>query len=201
LRLAPQLVHRQWVSEQLNIVRTYDKAVVDELIPHKMKVGEVTQLLAALLKEQVPIRDLDEILESAADFFSCKVGAWRPTELIEHVRTSLQESIKQHFFGHVSQIQTISIDPKVEQMVIAGVVNDKIVMRAASIEEIYKKTEKLLEKHERSRNLVVLTAPKARASLRQILETRFPMLPVIAHTELREDLPVEEIGSLGREVL
>jgi flagellar biosynthesis component FlhA len=199
VRLAPQLVHRQWVSDQLDGVKKFDKAVIDELIPHKMKVGDVAQLLSALLKEQVPIRDLDQILESAADFISRNPGGWRWPELVEHVRFSLSDCIKQHFFGHLNQVRTITIDPKVEQMVIAGVKNEKVVLRAASIEEIYARTEKLLERG--SRNIVVLTAPKARASLRQILEGRFPSLPVIAHHELREDIEVEEVGSLGREVL
>lgn len=201
ITIAPQLIHRQWVSEKVAEVKKYNKAVVEELIPHKLNIGALTQLLIALTKEQVPIKDMDLILESAANFFATDRGLWTSRDLCEHVRRSLKTSFTQYFFGSIKEIQTIRIDPKVEQMIAAGVKEDQVTLRAACVEQIYAHTEKLVTLKSDGKPLVVVTAPRVRSSLRQLLESRFPHLPVIAHDEIDEDLQQIEVGSLGREVL
>ncbi len=61
-------------------------AVVDELVPNVLTIGEIQKVLSNLLKEQISIRDIVTILETLADYGSVT----RDTDLLtEYVRQRL----------------------------------------------------------------------------------------------------------------
>ncbi|MDI3525738.1 MAG: flagellar biosynthesis protein FlhA, partial [Candidatus Atribacteria bacterium] len=64
---AHELITRQDVRLLLEQVKKTNQAVVEELIPSLMTVGEVQKVLQYLLMEGVSIRDLPMILEALAD--------------------------------------------------------------------------------------------------------------------------------------
>ena len=59
---------RQEVQNVINYIKEQNPAVVDELIPELLSIGEVQKVLSNLLQEQVPIRDIVTILETLADY-------------------------------------------------------------------------------------------------------------------------------------
>jgi len=61
-----ELLTRDATKRLLDELRTTSPAVVDELIPGLMKLGDVQQVLHMLLREQVSIRQLSVILERSA---------------------------------------------------------------------------------------------------------------------------------------
>ena len=64
---ADELLTRDAVKHLIDQLRQTSPAVVDELIPGVMKLGEVQQVLQMLLREAVPIRQLGPILEALGD--------------------------------------------------------------------------------------------------------------------------------------
>ena len=64
---AHELLGRQEVQTLLDSLRNDYSAVISELVPNLMTVGEIQKVLQNLLREQVPIRNLVTILEALAD--------------------------------------------------------------------------------------------------------------------------------------
>ncbi len=62
-----ELLGRQEVKLVVDNTREKYSAVVDELIPDLMTIGELQKVLQNLLKEKVPIKDMVTIMESLAD--------------------------------------------------------------------------------------------------------------------------------------
>ena len=64
---AAEIITRQDTSALIDHVKQANSAVVEELIPALMSVGEVQKVLQHLLRERISIRDLVSILETLAD--------------------------------------------------------------------------------------------------------------------------------------
>ena len=64
---ADELLTRQEVNRLLDHLRERAGKLVEEVVPEVLKPGDVQRVLQALLRERVPIRDLESILEAIAD--------------------------------------------------------------------------------------------------------------------------------------
>src|SRR5699024_3187370 len=93
-RNAHRLLDRQMVKQLLDNLKESSPAVVDELVPEIMRLGDVQKVLRRLLKEGVPIRDLNTILETLADYHS---QTQNPEVLTEYVRSALSETITRQY--------------------------------------------------------------------------------------------------------
>lgn len=87
---ATHLLTRDATAQLLDEVRKTSPAVVDELIPGVMSVGQVQQVLKGLVGERVSIRPLGIILETLGDYVEMSPNRW---DLIERVRMRLARQI------------------------------------------------------------------------------------------------------------
>ena len=101
---ADQLVER--------IKGAYPK-LVGELIPDRLSISKLVQVLQGLLKEQIPITDLRTILETLATHASQTATT---SQLLAQVRISLKQFMMEHWFGASGDIQAVTIDPELEQL-------------------------------------------------------------------------------------
>ncbi|HMC12680.1 MAG TPA: flagellar biosynthesis protein FlhA, partial [Pirellulaceae bacterium] len=69
-RHADELLTRDATKHLLDELKKTSPAVVDELIPNPLKLAEVQQVLQMLLREEVPIRQLSQVLETLGDYAS-----------------------------------------------------------------------------------------------------------------------------------
>src|SRR5690606_27893621 len=67
-RHAHELLGRQEVRALIDNLKEAYPALVDELIPNILSLGEVQKVLTKLLQEKVSIRDLVTIFETLADY-------------------------------------------------------------------------------------------------------------------------------------
>ena len=65
---AHELLGRQEIQNIVDYIKEQNSAVVDELIPELISLGDLQRVLANLLKEQVSIRDIITIMETLADY-------------------------------------------------------------------------------------------------------------------------------------
>ena len=85
-----QLLSRDATRQLIEEVHKHSPAVVDELIPHLMSLGQVQQVLKSLLDEGVSIRPLGMILETLGDNAKLIENRW---DLLEKVRLRLARHI------------------------------------------------------------------------------------------------------------
>ncbi|MDE1399042.1 FHIPEP family type III secretion protein, partial [Bacillus licheniformis] len=108
------LLNRQETKALIDNVRETAPALVEELIPNIMGVGDVQKVLQKLLKEKISIRNLPTILETLADY-----GTYtKDTDLLtEYVRQALSRQITLQFANPGEPLQVITAGPSLEKAI------------------------------------------------------------------------------------
>ena len=114
---ADELLTRDAVKHLIDQLRQTSPAVVDELIPGVMKLGEVQQVLQLLLREAVPIRQLGPILEALGDYAPRTKD---PIVLTEHVRQRLARTLCTRYRDQDHRLHVVTLDPALEERIRAG---------------------------------------------------------------------------------
>ncbi len=195
-RHADDLLTRDATKHLIEELKKTSPAVVDELIPGMMKLGEVQQVLQMLLREEVPIRQLSLILETIGDYAPrTKDPVW----LTEYVRHRLARTICTRYRDKENQLHVITLDPALEDRIAAGVEhNERGLFVRMSPQAVQKTCELIgaeLEKLSRAgHRAIVLVSPQIRAGLKQLTSTNLPRLIVLSYNEVTRDTKIESHG-------
>ena len=98
-----ELLTRQDVQNLINNIKDNNSALIDELVPKLLGIGEIQKVLQNLLEEGISIRDLVTIFETLADH----AAVTRDTDILtEYVRQSLKRAISENIF-HQMKLQML----------------------------------------------------------------------------------------------
>lgn len=192
---AHELLGRQEVRVMVDAVREGHPALIDELTPSLMSLGEIQKVLQNLLGEAVPIRDLVLIFETLADW----AGVTKePEQLTEQVRVALGRTIM-HSLGFGPAVRAITLSPELEQQLLA--VADR---RSGSgldpnlaqglVRAIGQEAEAMAARGELP---ALVCAPALRPVVRRIAMHAFPRLHVLSYAELDPKLEIEPAGVIS----
>ena len=109
-----ELLGRQETKALMENVKESYPALVDDLIPIVLSIGDVQKVLAKLLSEKISVRDLVTILETLADYGTYTKD---PEILTEYVRQSLSRQITQQFTSSRDSLKVITVGPSVEKKI------------------------------------------------------------------------------------
>lgn len=113
-----ELLGRQEVKLIIDNIKEKYSAVVEELIPDLMTIGEIQKILQNLLREKVPIKDIVTILESLAD----NSRNTRDLELLtEYVRFALARTICNQIVDENKTINVITLSPNIEEIISSNI--------------------------------------------------------------------------------
>ncbi|MDE7428043.1 MAG: flagellar biosynthesis protein FlhA, partial [Lachnospiraceae bacterium] len=113
-----ELLTRQDVQSLVDNLKETNPSLVEELVPKLLGLGEIQKVLQNLLKEGISIRDLLTIFETLADY----AATTRDTDILtEYVRQSLKRAISNKFFPANETTSVVTLDPKLEQEIMASV--------------------------------------------------------------------------------
>ena len=197
---AAELLTRDEVNNLIEQLKIKAPKLVEETIPSVVKTADLHKVLQNLLRERVPIRDTETILETLAD--------WSPKTkdldvLTEYVRNALRRTISLQYAvaapGAKPKLTCITLDPALEDQIAAfidrsaaGTVVNMPPRVATRI------TDRILES---MRTLtagghapVVVASPQVRAVVRQLIEPHLPTVAVLAYNEI---IPTVEVESLA----
>lgn len=110
--IAGELLSRDDVKSLIDNLRDQAPAVIEELIPAQLSLGQVQRILANLLREGVPIRNLQTILEGLAD---AVVETKDPRQLTEQVRSRLARTICEPHLDTDGTLHAVFLDPELER--------------------------------------------------------------------------------------
>jgi len=190
---AAELLTRQEVQLLIDQVKRTNQAVVDELIPQSMSIGEVQKVLQNLLMENVPIKDLPLILEALADAVHQVKSI---EELTEIVRRKLGRGICKQHLTEDGKLHVLTLDTGLEhyfQQVFSGAESlDPQVFRAM-LTQLSSNVEKMVSLG----HFPVLIVPgKIRRSLRNLLAGYIPQLVVLAMEEVPREVELKIEGAV-----
>lgn len=190
-----ELLGRQDVKKLVDNIKDDNSALVDELIPNQMSLGEVQKVLVNLLKEGISIRDMVTILETLADYSSIT----RDTDMLtEYVRQALSRAITRQFIT-TQPFRVVVLDKSLEQTIMSSLkqtesgtyVNlDPDVMQKL-LASLSKQVQKLISIGEQP---VVLTAPVVRIYFKRISEQISSDLIILSYNEIDPSVEIESIG-------
>lgn len=196
-----EILTRQDTQALIDHVKKTSPAVVDELIPGMMTLGEVQKILQHLLRERISIRDMVTILETLADTSSRTKD---PDLLGEAVRIALARSIcRQYVDDGTHALQCITIDPMLEQSlaekVQAGM--NQILLEPSSSRQL---VQQLSQQVERIMSLgfppVILCMQGLRLPLRRLTERNLPQLIILSYNEIVAGTDVRAVGSVSMDL-
>ncbi|MCC7435506.1 MAG: flagellar biosynthesis protein FlhA [Methanoregulaceae archaeon] len=195
---APELLSRQDVHTLIDNAKHVNEAVVNELVPHVLQLGDVQKVLQHLLRERVPIRDMVTILETMADFGS---RVKDPDQLGELVRAAIARTITRQFLDHENRLTCITMEPSLERSlteslsqtpygaVLAMDPNDQRRM----MDDLQSQVESAMAQGYQP---VLLCGNQLRLPMRRLLEKYIPNLYVLAYNEVAAQAEVEFVGQL-----
>ena len=109
---ASELLTRQETRQLLDQLKEVNAAVVDEVVPDVLSVGEIQRVLQALLREGVSVRDLGAIVEAIGD----KARLTRDVAMLaEYARQALGRTIVAPYLDGEGTLRAIALDPTLEQ--------------------------------------------------------------------------------------
>ncbi|MBA1333872.1 MAG: Flagellar biosynthesis protein FlhA [Firmicutes bacterium] len=193
-----ELLGRQEVKKLIDNLKENYPALVEDLIPKQLTIGEVQKVLANLLKEGVSIRDLVTIMETLADYSP----ATRDTDLLtEYVRQALARSITRRFIAG-KKARVLTLDQGLEEKIMDAVQQTEhgsfLSMDPGITQRILKNLSQQLEKFAQTgEQPVVLASPVVRLYFKRLTEHFIPGLVVLSYNELDTTVEIQSMGMVS----
>ena len=197
-RYAHELLSRQDVNTMLDNVKKTNPIVVDDTIPKVISVGYLQKILANLLKEGIPIRDLETILETIGDH----ANVLKDTDIItEYVRQSLKRTIT-HRFAEANSLRVITLDTQIEDMIVSSVKKSDqgsyLAMAPDLIQRIVAASNQEIDKiKDVIPTVIILTSPVVRIYYKKLTEQFIPNITVLSYSEIDSTAQIQAIGNIS----
>jgi flagellar biosynthesis protein FlhA len=195
---ASELLTRQETRQLLDQLKEVNAAVVDEVVPDVLSVGEIQRVLQALLREGVSVRDLGSVVEAIGD----KARLTRDVSMLaEYARQALGRTIVAPYMDAEGTLRAIALDPSLEQEIAEALVQTADgeflamdpVRAHALVDFCAEQVEHALARGGRP---VMLCSARVRRHLRRLWEQRLPQLAVCSYNEIAPGVSVETVGVL-----
>ncbi|NLJ87207.1 MAG: flagellar biosynthesis protein FlhA [Epulopiscium sp.] len=193
-----ELLSRQDVQTLIDNVKETHPALIDELVPKTLGIGEIQKVLANLLKESVSIRDLVTIFETLADYGTIT----RDTDLLtEYVRQNLSRAISRKFLNQQTN-NIITLDPDLEQTIMDSVQQSEqgsyLALDPETTQRIFEKLSQEIRRFSSiGQQPILLTSPIVRIYFKRLSEQVTPDLIVLSYNEIDPSIEIQSIGMVS----
>lgn len=193
-----ELLSREDVKQLIENIRESNPALLEELIPNLMMIGDVQKVLANLLKESISIRNLVTILEALADH----ARSTRDVNILtEYVRQKLSRQITKQYFPF-GQAKVVTLEQSLESMLMESIDQNENgtfmsidpMTTQSLLAQLSEEIKKLLQMGEQA---IVVTAPIVRFYFKRITEQAIPELVVLSYNEIESDIDVQSAGMVS----
>lgn len=193
---AHELLGRQETKALVDKVRESYPAIVDELVPQLMTIGDVQKVLSNLLREKISIRNLTSIFEALADYAQMVRD---PNILTEYVRASLKRQITNQFKEGHEPLRVLTMSPEIENTIAENVHQDDhnsyLAINPEASQRIYQAIHaQVVKLIETGQSPILLVAPNIRYHIRRLIEPVLPDVAVLSYNELEPSVEVQSVG-------
>ncbi|MFA4905687.1 MAG: flagellar biosynthesis protein FlhA [Candidatus Margulisiibacteriota bacterium] len=200
-RYADEIMTRQNVQSLIELVKNTNAAIVRELIPDLLSLGQVHKVLQLLVRERVSIRDLSTILERLADYAHLSRDI---NVLTEYVRQSLARQICESYSDKNGVITVVTIDPALEETLIGAIHQSEYGSFLAVDPNVGERILLQIQRHianfkKMKSKPVILCSPRLRPHFKRFIERSFPDVAVLSYNEIVPQVKVQSIGMVSLE--
>ncbi len=197
-RYAHEILSRQDVNTMVENVKKTNPIIVDDLIPKVISVGYLQKVLSNLLKEGIPIRDLETILETLGDH----ANVLKDMDIVtEYVRQALKRTITRRF-AEANSLRVITLDTQIEDMIVSSVKKSDqgsyLAMAPDVIQQIVSVTNHEIDKiKDVIPTVIILTSPVVRIYFKKLTDQFIPNITVLSYSEIDSAAQIQAIGNIS----
>ncbi len=195
---AHELFGRKELILLLDNLKKTNKELVDDLVPGIVTHLDLQKVLCNLLAEQIPIRDLQTILETLGEY----APNVKDTDLLtEYVRQALRRTITRRF-AQDGSLKVVTLNPEIENLIMGGVRKtagnsyvslDPQVMQ--SIVNSHMEQENRLK--DQLNDVVILTSPVVRCYYRKLIEQFSSEAVILSFNEINKEVNIQALGMIS----
>ena len=193
---AADLLGQDEVQELLDHVSKSAPNLVSGMVPKLISLGVLTQVLRALVSEQISIGDMRRILEALSGAKTREID-----DLVDTARIALAPIIVQRVCGPKDSLSVITLDSALEQIIIqnartggreSGMIEPGL---GRKLLESFQEQSKILA--EKDKTLVVVTSPVLRRELSTLVRQAAPDALVLSYREIPENKRINVAAIIG----
>jgi len=193
---ADELLGHDETQQLLDLIAEKSPKLVEDLVPNKLSVSTIMQVLKNLLQEGITLRDYRSIIDN---LLAESMRTKDPSELTALIRPHLSRMIVQDIVNVNEELPIITLEQSLEQLLNNSIPDNStskdVLLEPKLIESL---TDSIMREkltaEESGFPAVLVVSPKIRAWLSKILRQRVGNLSVLAYTEVPEDQEIRVIG-------
>ena len=203
---AHELLGHEEVQQLIDVLGKVSPKLAEDLVPNLLPHSVLLKVLQNLLIEQVPIRDIRTIAESIAEVAP---KSQDPSMLTSVARIALARSIVQSIAPNQPELQVITLDPALEQLLMKSVQQaqqmgdvseSSAVLEPSMAERLQRSLVQAAEKQEMAgKPPVLLVAGPVRPLLARFVRFGLQNVHVLSYQEIPDNRQVTIVATVGRE--
>ena len=181
----------------LDNVKKHSAELVDELIPSQFTYGNLQKILNNLLKEGVPIKDMETILATIVD----SIPVTRDIDVItENIRIALKRTITRMFCDG-GQMKVLTLDADLEKNIISSMAKGEQGVYLALSPDVMQSVIGQMGEHikkfsDLNQKPVVLTSQVVRLYFYRLIEQFYPNVYVLSFNEIANNIQIQAVGNI-----
>ncbi len=192
-----ELLSRNEVMQLLENLKKTSKELVEEAFPNVISYGAFQKILANLLKEGIPIKDLNTILECIVD---SSADTKDPDTLLGNIRVELKRTITRKFCEN-GQMKVMTLDGEAERLIASNLIKgERGIYLALSPDVMQRFISKLSENVKKFSDLsqppILLTSHVIRLYVYRLIEQFFPNVYVLSFNEIANNVQIQAVGNI-----
>ena len=194
---AYELLNRQEVVRLVDNMKKQSPELVDELIPTLISFGNFQKILTNLLKEGIPIKDMETIMETIVD---SSMTVRDLDSITENIRVALKRTITRRFCEGNS-MKVVTLDAELEKNIITSLTNGEHGMYLALSPDVMQgvitqMSEEVKKFQELGQSPVVLTSQVVRLHFYRLIDQFFPDVYVLSFNEISNNIQIQAVGNI-----
>jgi flagellar biosynthesis protein FlhA len=193
-----ELISRQDIKTLIDKLQESNPVLVNDIVPNVVSPAYLQKVIGLLLKESIPVRDLETILETLAD----NPHTMKDVDITtEYVRQALKRTITRKF-SDGGQLRVITLDSETENKIIQAIKKTDqgsyLALDPQTIQDIMTNLSIQIEK---VRSIVpvtiVLTSPIVRVYFKKLVDQFIPGVTVLSFSEIDNTVQIQAVGNIA----
>lgn len=196
---AYELITRQEVVRLVENAKKVSPELIEEAFPNVISYSLFQKILTSLLKEGIPIKDLEIIVETILEMASEK-GLRDVDTLIEDIRTALKRTITR-LYCEDGSMKVVTMDSELERTMVGSLTKGEggyyLALSPDILQSLISQMAIQMRKFAGlSQTPVVLTSQVMRVHFYRLIEQFYPNVRVLSFNEIANNIQIQSIGSL-----
>ena len=201
---AHELLTRQEIIHLVENMKKTSPELIEEAFPNFINYSLFQKILTSLLKEGVPIKDLETIIETALGSISETGLPVKDVDgLIEHIRTALKRTITR-LYCEDGSMKVLTMDSELERTMVSCLSKGErgyyLALNPDVLQSLINQITVQLKKfNSLSQSPVILTSQVMRVHFYRLIDQFYPNVRVLSFNEIANNIQIQSIGNLTLE--